>query len=103
MKQSSIIFIFGLIFKFSFSQSNQPKLFLGNYEGLELRYLKSSGDTSDRVDRMNKTWGTKKLTLDSNGTFTMRFLIPWPSTITGERITKGNWVLKSDTPKQWKH
>jgi hypothetical protein len=97
MKHVSIILIFGFVFKFSLSQPNQTKLFFGNYEGLELRYFKLSTDTSDHVERLNKTWGTKKLTLDSNGTFIMRFPIPWPSTLTGERLTKGNWVVKNDT------
>ncbi|MEO6252806.1 MAG: hypothetical protein ABIO79_05850 [Ferruginibacter sp.] len=97
MKHAFIFLICGFIFKFTLSQCTQPKLFFGNYEGVELRYFKLSTDTSDFVDRLNKTWGTKKLTLDSNGTFTMKFPIPWPSTIIGDRLTKGNWVKKNDT------
>jgi hypothetical protein len=31
--------------------------FLGKYEGIEIRYIKHVSDTSNRVDRINETWG----------------------------------------------
>jgi hypothetical protein len=98
MKQITITLICSFIFKISFSQINQTKLFFGNYEGIELRYIKSSTDKYNSVDTKNKLWGTKKLTLDSNGTFKIQFPVPWPTTIIGlERFSSGIWTKRNDT------
>ena len=63
-----------------------------------MRYFKSSADTSKEIDAKNKIWGTKKLLLDSNGTFTIAFPVPWPTTIIGlERFASGTWIKHNDT------
>lgn len=98
MKNLTTLLLFGLIAKYSLSQSNHPRLFFGKYEGVEIRYYKAAGDTSTRVDRMNETWGKKKLTLDSNGTFLLEFPVPYPTTRIGlTRSTKGKWIRIRDT------
>ncbi len=98
MKQMTITLICSFIFKISFSQLNQTKLFFGDYESIEVRYIKSVTDKSNEVDIKNKLWGTKKLTLDSNGTFKIQFPVPWPTTIIGlERFSSGTWTRRNDT------
>jgi hypothetical protein len=98
MKHLTILLLCGFLAKTSLSQSNHSGLFFGKYEGIEIRYYKHVGDTSTHVDRLNKTWGTKNLTLDSNGTFLLEFPVPWPTTrICPMRSTKGRWVKINDT------
>jgi hypothetical protein len=95
MKHTFIILFCGLISEFCYGQS---RLFFGKYEGIELRYFKASADTSNEIGSKNKIWGTKKLILDSNGTFTIEFPVPWPTTIIGlKRFASGTWVKHNDT------
>lgn len=98
MKHLAIFILCGFISKYSLSQSNHSGLLFGKYEGIEIRYLKHFEDTSTRVDRMNKIWGKKDLTLDSNGTFLLEFPVPYPTTIIGlRRSTRGRWIRIKDT------
>jgi hypothetical protein len=57
MKHLTIFLICGFIGKYSFCQSIHSGFFFGKYEGIEIRYIKHVSDTSNRVDRMNETWG----------------------------------------------
>jgi hypothetical protein len=98
MKYLTVILFFALIAKYSWCQSHPPQLFFGEYEGIEIRYYQAASDTSNRAERMNETWGKKKLTLDSNGSFMLEFKVPYPTTRIGlTRTTKGKWVRKGDT------
>src|SRR5690348_10574204 len=98
MKHLAILLLCGVLTISSFSQSNHSRLHFGIYEGVEIKYLKHVSDTSNRIDRMNETWGKKTLTLDSNGTFVLEFPVPYPTTIGGlKRTSRGRWVRKGDT------
>jgi len=98
MKHLTILLLWVLFTKSSFSQPDQPGLLFGKYEGIEIRYLKHVSDTSGKVDRMNETWGKKTLTLDSNGTFLLEFPVPYPTTAIGlKRLATGRWKRINDT------
>ncbi len=98
MKHLAILLLLGLFTKNSFSQSNHPDLLFGKYEGIEIRYLKHVTDTTNKIDRMNETWGKKTLTLDSNGTFLLEFPVPYPTTAMGlKRSAAGRWKRINDT------
>lgn len=111
MKHLTILLLCSLITNRASSQSHHAALFLGKYEGIESRYYKGVDDTSKKVNRidkawgpitpdsnMNKRWGTKQLTLDSNGTFLLEFPVPYPtSRICPPRSSRGRWLRIKDT------
>lgn len=98
MKHLSILLLFGILAKNSFSQSYHSEFHFGTYEGIEIIYLKHASDTSSKVDRMNELWGKKTLTIDSNGTFQLEFPVPNPTTVGGlKRLAKGRWSRINDT------
>lgn len=98
MKQIAAFAVFFFIAKLSLCQPGNSRLIFGKYEGIQIKYLAHVSDTSGKADRMNKTWGTKTLVLDSSGTFSLTFPVPYPTTrIYPNRFTTGKWERVGDT------
>jgi hypothetical protein len=98
MKHLLFFILWGLFTNFSFCQSNKSSLIFGKYEGIEMRYYKKEGEYLLEDDRKNKTFGTKTLTIDSNGSFKLEFPVPYPTTGIGlKRFASGNWTILNDT------
>ena len=97
MKQLSILMFFGFLTQSSFAQSKGLSLNFGKYEGVEMRYYVKEGDYIVADDRKNRTWGTKTLIIDSNGTFKLEFPVPHPTSGIGlKRFASGNWTIVND-------